>query len=369
METSLIVAVALLMAGWVAMELRVSSAIVEILAGMLLAWFITDMARLGWLSLLANIGMLALMFVAGFDVDLRSVRRTWRRAGLIGSSSFLFPLTGLFLATWLVLDLDTVPALLVAIGLSTTSLALVYQDLRDHDRLRTRGGQTTLAAASLVDVLSMVSLALLLGETGWGTAILLLVLLMSLFSLPPLGSWFFRRYGGGMVEPELRFLIVVIVGMGFMAEELQTIHPAVVAFAVGIALGGVMQGNKPVKRKLKGLVFGLFAPVFFLQAGTQIDLHELNTEFVLPALLLLVLAVGLKYFGTVLAIGKRVPRKSRRRMGILFNYRLTFGIISANVGLRGELISESLYAAMLLVIVISAALPSLHERWLAWRGA
>lgn len=69
---------------------------------------------------------------------------------------------------------------LLAIGLSTTSLALVYQFLRGRKLLGDDAGQVILAAAMVVDVLSMASLAVL-QEGGLDqrlfTAILLIVVL------------------------------------------------------------------------------------------------------------------------------------------------------------------------------------------------
>jgi Kef-type K+ transport system membrane component KefB len=250
---------------------------------------------------------------------------------------------------------------LVAIGLSTTSLALVYQGLRDQGLLETEAGQTMLASATVVDVLSMVALAVLLGDAGWGTAVALMVLGFTILGLPRVGHWFFRRYAGSVVEAELRFLLVLLLGMGFMAESVADIHPAVVAFALGVAMSGLVAEHRELKSKLKGLVFGFFAPVFFLHAGTKLDVSYLTLDTLVMAGVLFVVACGLKFIGTALP-ARRLLDVPGRLAGVLFNYRLSFGIIAANVGLESGVLSQSVYAVILLVVVGSAALPIIEFR-------
>ncbi|MBA1148012.1 cation:proton antiporter [Ectothiorhodospiraceae bacterium WFHF3C12] len=359
METSLAVAVCLMIAGVLALELRISTAILEIAAGVILVTFLPHVSELKWLDFLASFGMLALLFVAGFEVEIDKLRRTWRSCLAIGLLSFAVPLGGIYALCALVIGLPPMTSGLVAIGLSTTSLALVYQALRQEDILSTSEGQVILAAASVVDVLSMVSLAMLLGDITWATGVVILVVVLSIFSLPPIGSWLFRRYMGSTAEPEIRFLLVILVAMGFMAENVGGIHPAIVAFAVGVAMAGVVFENTAVKEKMKGLVFGFFAPVFFIHAGTQIDLASLSAEFFVLAGILFAGAVGLKFLGTALPARFLMRDSSARSIGILFNYRLSFGIIAANVGLESGLLTENLYAVMLLIVAGSAALPTL----------
>jgi len=359
METSLAIALCLMLAGLAALELRLSTAILEILAGVLLAAFLPHTAEVKWLGFLANFGMLALMFVAGFEVEIDKLRRTWRSCLVIGILSFAVPLAGIYVLCTLLLQLVPVTAALVAIGLSTTSLALVYQALRHENILDTAEGQTILAAASVVDVLSMVALALLLGDITWATAVVVLVVVLSLAGLPPIGSWLFRRYMGSTAEPEIRFLLVILVALGFMAENVGGIHPAIVAFAVGVAMAGVVYESTAVREKMKGLVFGFFAPLFFLHAGTQIDAARLSPEFIITAAVLFVAAVGLKFAGTALPARLFMRDSSSRAVGMLFNYRLSFGIIAANVGLESGVLTEDLYAAMLITVAGSAALPAM----------
>ncbi len=163
MDDSLFVAVTLVVAGVLALEARVSSALTEIVAGVLLA-LVADVTSLGWLTFLAHFGMLGLMFMAGFEVDPIVLRRRWGASLVLGLASFVVPLAGIFAIVHFGLGLPPDVAGLIGIGLSTTSLALVYQFLRERELLAGEEGQTVFAGAMVVDILSMVALAVLFGR-------------------------------------------------------------------------------------------------------------------------------------------------------------------------------------------------------------
>ncbi len=248
MDPSIAVALVLVVAAGIALEIGFSSAIAEILAGVALGYFIVGVESLDWVRFLGNLGLLGLMFLAGFEVDINRLRRTWRASAGIGVLSLTTPMVGVFTICFFGIGLAWQSAGLMAIGLSTTSLALVYHALRERGDLAEDFGQVVLGAATVIDVLSMVALALLLGDVGWGTAIVLLVV-----------------------------------------------------------------------------------------------------------------AISLKFLGTAVA-ARWLIGQSSVFVGLLFNYRLSFGIITATVGKEAGLIDEAQYSIILLIIVCSALLPALFLR-------
>lgn len=355
MEVSLAIAICLLITAALALELRISSAVLEVLAGLGLALLISDISQTPWLEFLANLGMLALMFVAGFDLNVDHLRRHYRTCMGVGASSFFIPFIGVSAFVYFVLGMGVLPTLLIGVALSTTSLALVYHELENDGSMAGGQGTGILAAASVVDVLSMVTLALLLGDAGWGTAALLFFVVVSMISFPRIGSWIFHRYRDSPMELELRFLLVVLIGMGFLGHRVGSIHPAIVAFTLGVAMSGVVVGKTVVKDKLKGMVFSFLAPMFFLHAGTRMELTGIDLAMVYEGAALFLLAVGLKF------IASAVPAHYLLKMpgtyiGMLFNYRLSYGIIAAEIGLQSGQLSQPMYDLLLLVILASAAL-------------
>jgi Kef-type K+ transport system membrane component KefB len=149
--------------------------------------------------------------------------------------------------------------------------------------------------------------------------------------------------------------------MGFMAESLGGIHPAMVAFALGVVMSSAVDGHDELEQKFKGIVVSLLAPLFFLHAGMQIDLRALSLSIVGTAAALLVITFGLKYIGTALPY-RWLMKSSGRLAALLCSYQLSFGIIAAAVGLKVGLLTHDLYAVILLVIVGSAIVPAVLLR-------
>ena len=123
----------------------------------------------------------------------------------------------------------------------------------------------------------------------------------------------------------------------------------------------IVEDNKVVKDKLMGMVLGFFAPIFFLYSGTRIDLSSLSLDYMAVAIVLFLAATLLKYAGTYIPARKFIKDRAWFS-GILFNYRLSFGIITAGVGLESGIISEDMFAVIMLVVVTSAAIPGLFLR-------
>jgi len=305
--------------------------------------------------------VLALMFVAGFEIRVRELKKTWAPSLVIGLSSFFVPFTGIMLVVHFWLGLEWLSSILISVGLSTTSLALVYHLMRDHGLLSTREGQILFGAASIVDIISMLFLAIVLGEMGGGTMIFAVIFIACVFIIPPSAKWLFSRYVGTGSEPELRFLMVIIIGMSFMAESIGSIHPALIAFAMGVFMSRFIERNPKVKNKLMALVFSFFAPIFFLHSGTKIDVTNLDQSYLLIFAVVFALATSLKFIGTYIP-AKIYVKKMAAYSGKIFNFRLSFGIITANVGLEQGLISPGMFTVIMLVVIGSAAIPSLFLR-------
>lgn len=154
---------------------------------------------------------------------------------------------------------------------------------------------------------------------------------------------------------------MVVVGLGFLAER-AGIHEAVIAFVAGLVMSEVVEEHEALEEKLKGVIFSFFAPVFFLRAGTQLDLGGIELATVGMTAALFLVAAGLKYAATLGATRLLAPGVGHFA-GVLFNYRLTFGIITATVGLHAGLLDARLFTAILLIVLASAALPAvlLHD--------
>ena len=146
----------------VATRLQAPAVIGELLAGVVLG-----PSLLGWLSpdetirLLAEIGIILLLFEVGLETDVRSLARTGGQSILVAVSGFVLPfLLGYGAARW-GLGLDLLPSLFVGGTLTANSIGITVRVLHDLGRQGSTEGHVVLGAAVLDDVLGVVLLALL----------------------------------------------------------------------------------------------------------------------------------------------------------------------------------------------------------------
>lgn len=350
----------ILASGVLSLELGISVSVMEILAGILAGTF-AGIRSSDWLDHTAAFGLLGLMFFAGFETDFAMLRRNWRSSLTIGLISFFMPAILVGGAAFLLLDMSLKASALTAIGLSTTSLALVYGSLKQEGVLKEARGQALLGAAMVVDVISMVALAVLFeGVTIVSLGVLALILLW-LTRLPRLCRWLFIRYASNEVELKTRFILLLLLSL-VLASKQASVHVSILAFTAGMVLNDVLAEHGELQLKLQSLVFGLVAPIFFFKAGLSVRLIHFHTGLVPTLAILGLAAFGGKVAGTWLAARKFLPSAEATRAAVLFNYRLTFGIVTAAFGLETGIISSSEYLSILVVVVASSFLTSLMSR-------
>lgn len=361
MNESLAIAICMLAAAFIAYELKVVSAIFEVIGGLILVLLMPTVNNIDWFHFMSELGMLALMFVAGFDLEIDQIRRSWQPCSVIGIASFAVTVGGVYAVSHYALGIEPLASGYIAVALSATSLALVYFALKTNFGVSSRPAQIALASASIVDVLCMLSLAVLLQQAVWALSVLVVFVLICVFGLPKVGSLIINRFKGSYLEPELRFLLMILIALMFVGKNIQGLHPAILAFITGIALSSLFAENANSKEKLTGMVFGFLSPLFFIHAGAQMQVTELGLLDLEIIGALLVSAMVLKFLGTYIP-AYLTTKETKSWIGILFNYRMTFGLITAQVGIQEGVLTQNMYDAVVITILVSAALTGLLLR-------
>ena len=124
--------------------------VLEILFGIVVGPILGIVRPDEFLGALAGLGFLLLLFLSGFEIDLRTFERQGARPILVGLAVFGGTLLVAFLATQL-LGLGV----FVTLVLATTSVGLVVPTLRATRRISTPLGQDILVAALLADFLTL----------------------------------------------------------------------------------------------------------------------------------------------------------------------------------------------------------------------
>jgi Kef-type K+ transport system membrane component KefB len=178
-------------------------------------------------------------------------------------------------------------------------------------------------------------------------------------ALLPLATRFvIRTFGHRVSEPEIKFLLVVLLGLGALAVKAgsEAVLPAYVA---GIVVAGIFLHDRILIDRLRSISFALLTPFFFLRAGVLISAPALASGAGVIAALLAVklLAKGASVWPTATACG--VPRRERTYLTLLMSTGLTFGSIAALFGLTHGFITQRQYSELVTVVLLSAFVPTL----------
>lgn len=350
-----------LAASLISIRIGVSVALVEIVVAAVLG----NMPHVGqgiqqteFTTFLASLGSVLLTFLAGAEIDPVSLRRHWRASLAIGFVSFLLPLGAAFAVCLTLLHWDLHAAEIGGVALSTTSVAVVYAVMVETGLNRQDIGKLILAACFVTDLGTVLALGLLFASYELLLLVFIGVAAVVLPLLPRATRLLVRHFGHRVSEPEIKFLLLVLLGLGALASTAgsEAVLPAYIA---GLVVAGVFMHDRVLVDRMRSIAFALLTPFFFLRAGLLISAPALVSGAGVIGLLFVVkmVAKGIGVWPTAAAF--QVPRRERNYTTLLMATGLTFGSISALYGLTHNLISQTQYSELVSVVILSAFIPTL----------
>lgn len=369
--------------GYISFRLGQPSVLGELLVGILIGPTLIDALHFSYFSaenlteiihILAEIGVLLLMFLAGLELDFKDLMHTRKVAALTGICGVLLPLA-LGAAAALAFSLPPAEAVFIGIILAATSVSISAQTLIELNMLRSRVGISLLAAAVFDDILVVLGLsiftALVLGDSSSGLgAVAIVIVRMVLFLAAALviGRLVLPRASRRVVALPISqgltaFVLICILLFGWAAEELGGMAAITGAFLAGLSLG-----YSPVKERIEHnistIAYGLFVPIFFINVGLVANLRELWGESFWLFLLLALAAVIGKIFGAGAgALWGGLQRREALQIGIGMMSRGEVGLIVASVGVSQNIIDGTIFTAIVGVVIITTLLTPPMLRW------
>lgn len=349
-----------LLASLISIRIAIPVALVEIVLGALagnIPGIKEHITQTAYTTFLASLGSVILTFLAGAEIDPVSLRKNWRASVSIGFVSFLLPLLAAFSFCRWALDWRFHAAEIGGVALSTTSVAVVYAVMVETGLNRRDIGRLILAACFVTDLGTVLALGGLFANYGWLLVVFVVVTLAALIMLPSLTRCVVAKIGHRVSEPEIKFLLVALLGLGGLADRAGS-EAVLPAYVVGLVIAGVFLRDRVLMDRMRAIAFALLTPFFFLHAGLLINARALVTGAGVIGALLLV-KISAKFVGVWPATtAAKLPRRERAYTTLLMATGLTFGSISALFGLTHHLISESQYTELISVVILSAFVPT-----------
>ncbi|MDE0781324.1 MAG: cation:proton antiporter [Alphaproteobacteria bacterium] len=319
------------------------------------------------IGLLAELGMLLLLYVIGMELSLRAFRRIWK----IAVTTVVLQTLGAILMVWLIsLYVDNWPitaVLLLAFVLALSSTAVAVKMLEDIGELRTRAGRITVGILIAQD-LAVVPMILLLDVAAIGefNAIAIGRILLSVGLLLALIMFLSRRQRLNIPilnvtrgHSDLTPLLGLVCCFGAATvSALLGLSPAYGAFLAGLTIGnsnlrvGMLEMVTPIQ--------SILMMVFFLSIGLLINLSLIWNNLGVILLMLLIVTVGKTAINLSIFAALRLPWGQALLTALLLAQVGEFSFLIGNVGLQRGIIQAEDFRIILSVTAISLVISPLY---------
>lgn len=367
------------MLGLLAKKIGAPEVVGEILAGLLLGPAIFNIVQDNdFLSKMAEIGVIMLMFEAGLGTDLKELKKTGLKATLIACAGVAVPMimgTVLFMSFYGFASPGSdefMKGLFIGTIMSATSVSITVAALKELGKLNDTVGTTITSAAIIDDVIGIVVLTLVIsmsgsdGETGIGTVIIKVVL----FFLIAIVSGFLIYKGMVRLDkdhPHTRRIPIISLCycflLGFVAEQYFGIADITGAYVAGVILCNLSDRDY-IEKKVDVSSYMVFAPLFFAGIGLKTSISSMNGQLLLFSICFVIIALLGKVIGCGLCSRLlKFNGKDSLKIGIGMMARGEVALITAQKGLSAGLLTSDYFTAVILLILASSIItPVLLKR-------
>lgn len=351
--------------------------------GELCAGIVLGPSLLGWIDpsdpikLLAEIGIILLLFEIGLETDLERMIRSGPRALVLALTGFVAPFilgTGLCYYTF---NFSMLVSLFVGGTLTATSIGVTVRVLADLGRHNSSEGQIVLGAAVVDDILGVILLAVLYEFSVSGTVSLVnaawvVMYVCVFFVLAPIGakllSQAIHHFHQLSETPGIIPIALVALVLTFAALAHYVGAPELLGgFAAGIALSrrfflplGLTlrigpDFNRQVHEQMKPII-QLFTPIFFVMVGLSLDLSAVDWGS--PFIWVFSIVVTVAAIAGKLVAGLLVPENhyTRVAIGMAMVPRGEVGLIFAELGRISGIFNNEVYAGVVIVVAYTTLL-------------
>ena len=354
--------------GIVARKLKAPQVVGEIIAGLLIGPSILGLVeQTPFLTQMAEIGVVLLMFSAGLETNLKDLLKTGPIAFLIACSGVFVPLLG---GTLLYMGLygvapwgseDFYKAVFVGVIMTATSVSITVQALKELGKLKGKVGTTILSAAIIDDVIGIIVLTFVIGFKNPESNPMDVVISTILFFLVAIGVGFILYYIFKKLDsryPHTRRIpilgLALCFAFAYIAEKWFGIADITGAYAAGIILCSI-QDSKYIDEKIDINSYMLFGPVFFASIGLKTNIENINGEIILFSVGFVLVALLAKIIGCgLMAKICRFSMQDSLKIGVGMMTRGEVALIVSQKGLSVGLLTPVYFTAVILLIIVSS---------------
>jgi Kef-type K+ transport system membrane component KefB len=331
------------------------------------------------ISVLAELGVIILLFEIGLESDLRELQQVGYQAAVVAVVGVAAPFAAGTIGLMYIFGMSAIPAIFAGAALTATSIGITSKVLSELGHLKSKEGQIIVGAAVIDDVLGIIVLAVVasLAKTGEVDILNVVYLIVSatvfLLGAIFLGKLFNKSFvaiadrlqtRGKLVIPALVFAF----SMAFLANAIH-LEAILGAFAAGLVLDETDK-RKELDRQIIPIA-DILVPIFFVTVGAKADLGVLNPAIpenreglIIAAFLIVVAIIGKVITGWAVF---NQPQINRLAIGVGMIPRGEVGLVFAGIGSASGVLSKPLEAAIIIMVILTTFLAPPLLRW-AFKG-
>ena len=341
--------------------------------GMIIAGLLIGPGVFGWVSQteflteMAEIGVILLMFSAGLETDLKELVKTGPIATLIACAGVFVPLamgTVLYMMFygWSAVGTEEFyKAIFIGCIMTATSVSITVQTLREMGHLKGKVGTTILSAAIIDDVIGIIVLTFVIGfknpDSNPGKVVINTILFF--VAAIVMGFIFYKIFEVLDAKyPHTRRIPIIGLALclisAYVAEKYFGIADITGAYVAGIMLCSI-QDSAYIEEKMDITSYMLFGPVFFASIGLKTNIEGVDSALIVFSIAFVIVALVSKIIGCGI-MSKLCGFKGMDclKIGVGMMTRGEVALIVAQKGLSVGLMSSQYFTAVILLIIISS---------------
>ncbi len=320
------------------------------------------------ISVLSELGVIILLFEIGLESNLKQLMEVGIQATVVAVVGVVTPFALGTLGLMTIFHAPAIPAIFAGAALTATSIGITSKVLSEIQRLNSKEGQIIIGAAVIDDILGIIVLAVVasLAKTGEVdvTNVIYLIVSSTVFLVGAilLGNFFNKTFvaiadtlktRGEIIIPALIFaFILAYIGSAIHLEAILG------SFAAGLVFDETDK-RKELEKQVRPIA-DMLVPIFFVVVGARTNLGVLNPaipsnrEGLIVAVFLIAVAIVGKVVTGWAVFG--IPNVNRLAIGIGMIPRGEVGLVFAGIGTASGVLSDSLNAAIIMMVILTTFL-------------
>ncbi len=354
--------------GLLAKKLRAPQVVGEIIAGLVIGPSLLGFVEQSdFITQMAEIGVILLMFSAGLETDLKDLIKTGPTALAIACAGVAVPLVGGWLLYSCFYGFSPVGsdefyrALFTGVIMTATSVGITVQTLRELGKLKGKVGTLILSAAIIDDVIGIIVLTFVVGlkdasaspmKVVWNTLLFFAFSLGVGYVIYKIFKMIDKKYPHQRRIPILG--LCLCFALSFIAEAFFGIADITGAYVAGIILCN-LRDSEYIAEKMDISSYMLFGPVFFASIGLKTEFSDFTTEILLFSIGFVLVALITKIVGCgLVSILFKYRGKDCLKIGVGMMTRGEVALIVSQKGLAVGLLDPIYFTSVILLIICSS---------------